>query len=185
MKTTSIYHRIYTRILVLLWINVVIIRVLVTSSMSLGFHDYHQQCIIESHSCDYVNLYFVSFDCTLLENKRTATTTTVAVANTNTNANTTNNNNNNNQPPLPPLLVGMKDYCVRLANAKRFPLIRSNEQSKWHEQGYCEKCGEANHLTINCFHKQATDSMPRLSDRLAIRANCAVSSITEGETKTH
>ena len=24
-----------------------------------------------------------------------------------------------------------------------------------HEKDYCEKCGEANHLTINCFHKQA------------------------------
>ena len=43
----------------------------------------------------------------------------------------------------------------REIDTKRFPLIRSNEQSKSHEKDCYEKCGEAYHLTINCFHQQA------------------------------
>ena len=30
-----------------------------------------------------------------------------------------------------------------------------NEVSKSYNNDYCEKCGEANHLTMSCFHKQA------------------------------
>ena len=48
----------------------------VASSMSFGFHGYCQQCIICFHSCVHGSMqYFVIFDCTLLENKLTATTT--------------------------------------------------------------------------------------------------------------
>ena len=48
----------------------------------------------------------------------------------------------------------MAGHGNRHNDTKRFS-PGPNEVSKSYNNDYCEKCGEANHLTMSCFHKQA------------------------------